>query len=249
MTKSSGIGHNLYVAQYDLSGDVGAVNQLAGPRGTVEVTGLTSRAVERRLTMRDGMISFNAFWNTATDQVQDALEGLVRTDRLVTYAALTGSGAVGDVAASLSAKQIDYDPTRGQDGSLVTTTSFQANATGLEWGLALTTGKQSFATGTVSGTSIDFGATDSDFGASAYLHVFSVASGTATFTVQDSDDDSSFAAITGLAFTGATGATSQRLSTALDATIRQYVRVQGTGTHGATVIFVNFVRHLTDQTL
>jgi hypothetical protein len=73
--------------------------------------------------------------------------------------------------------------------------------------------------------------------------VFSVASGTATFTVQDSADDSSFTAVAGLAFTGATGATTQRLQTAAGATIRQYVRVQGTGVHGAAVIALNFCRY------
>jgi hypothetical protein len=107
----------------------------------------------------------------------------------------------------------------------------------------LTTGKQSFSTGTVSGTAIDLGATSTLFGASAYLHVFSVASGTATFTVQDSDDNLTFATITGLAFTAATGATSERLQTAAGATIRQYVRIQGTGVHGAAVVAVNFVRY------
>jgi hypothetical protein len=107
----------------------------------------------------------------------------------------------------------------------------------------LTTGKQSFSTGTVSGTSINLGAVSTLFGAAAYLHVISVASGTATFTVQDSDDDLSFTPVTGLAFTGATGATTQRLQTAAGATIRQYVRIQGTGVHGAAVVFVNFVRY------
>jgi hypothetical protein len=114
---------------------------------------------------------------------------------------------------------------------------------GLEWGEMLTTGKQSFATGTVNGTAIDLGSASTLFGAAAYLHVFSVASGTATFAVQDSTDNVTFNNITGLAFTGATGATTQRLQTASGATVLRYVRVQGTGVHGAAVIALNFIRY------
>ena len=113
-----------------------------------------------------------------------------------------GTPALDSPMASMVAKQVDYASIIGADGSLGATVQMLANGYGLEWGELLTVGKQSFATGTVSGTSINFGAVSSAFGAAAYLHVFSVASGTATFTVQDSDDDSSFTAITGLADPG-----------------------------------------------
>ena len=78
-----------------------------------------------------------------------------------------------------------------------------ANGYALEWGALLTTGQQTFATGTVNGASIDRHSIDfttsTAFGASAYLHVICHGSGTATFTVQDSEDDSDWAAVTGMA--------------------------------------------------
>ena len=250
MAKSSGLGDNLYVGEYDLSGDTGSVSSIQTVRGTFETTAISSSAIERIVGRKDGDIAFSAYWNVAASQAHPVLSALPTTDRIVSY--FHGS-TVGEAAASLIGKVITYSPTFGADGSLVATTNAQANGFGLEWSGGgtgdgmLTTGKQSFATGTVSGTSIDYGATSTLFGASAYLHVFSVASGTATFAVQDSANDADFLDVTGLIFTGATGPTSQRLQTAVGATIRRYVRIQGTGVHGAAVIACNFVRYLTSS--
>jgi hypothetical protein len=240
MAKQSGLGSALFVGVYDISGDVGAINSAEISRNALEVTGIDKSALERIVALRDGSMSYAAFWNTTAGQDVPVLQAVARSDVLTTF--MVGS-TVGVAAASMVAKNITFPITRGQDGSLGVVVEAHANGYGLEWGEALTTGLQSFATGTVSGTSINLGAASTAFGAAAYLHVISVASGTATFTVQDSADDSSYSAITGLAFTGATGATTQRLQTAAGATIRQYVRIQGTGVHGAAVVAVNFVRY------
>jgi len=243
MSKSSGLGSNLYVAQYDISGDVGSLSSIETSRATLTVTGIDKSAEERILGRKDGSVAFDSFWNTAAGQSHVALSALPTTDRIVSY--LHGS-TVGEAAASMVAKQITYAPTLGDDGSLVAQTNALANGYGLEWGELLTTGKQSFATGTVSGTSIDLGSTSTLFGAAAYLHVFSVASGTATFTVQDSANDTDFLPVTAMAFAGATGASSERVQGAVSATVRRYVRIQGSGVHGAAVVAVNFVRYLED---
>lgn len=250
MAKESGLGDQLYVAQYDLSGDAGSVSGIETSRAALSTSAINASAEERIVGRRDGSLTFTTFFNTAAGQQHIALSGALTTDRLVSYA---HGSVVGNAAASMTAKQITYAPTLGDDGSLVVTTNALANGTGLEWSGGgtgdgmLTTGKQSFATGTVNGTSIDFGATSTLFGAAAYLHVFSVASGTAVFAVQDSADDSNFTDIAGMIFTGATGATQQRLQGAVGATVRRYVRIQGTGTHGAAVIFCNFIRYLTSS--
>jgi hypothetical protein len=246
VSKQSGIGANLYIAQYDLSGDVGAVTNIEPSRAVLPYSAINQPAEDRTLGRRDGAMSFAGFWNTAAGQAHPVLSALPRTD--VIASCFIGS-TVGSAAASMVAKQTNYAEALGEDGSLAITVDLVANGYGLEWSGGdtgdgmLTTGKQSFGTGTVSGASIDLGDTDTAFGAAAYLHVFSVASGTATFHVQDSDDDETFADITGLVFTAATGATSQRLQTAAGATIRQYVRIQGTGVHGAAVIACNFIRY------
>ena len=251
MAKQTGLGANLFLGSYDLSGDVGAVDTIAAPRGSLDITGINKAAAERILTHRNGMLGFTGFWNATASQIVDALNNMPTTDLLATVAipATFGAFAVGDVAASVNGKQIGLDSSSGQDGSLGVSTQVAANGYPLEWGQLLTVGLETFATGTVSGTSIDFGDTSTLFGAAAYLHVISHGSGTATFTIQDSADNSSFAAVTGMAFTNVTAATSERIQGTTSATVRRYVRVQKTGVSTATVAVINFVRYLTSQAI
>jgi len=250
MAKESGLGDSLFVAQYDLSGDIGQVTNVNCPRATFGVSSIQDLAEARILGRKDGSIGFTSYWNVVAGQAHPVLSALPTTDRIVSY--FHGS-TVGGAAASMTAKQLDYAPQFGADGSLVVTNSMVANGYGLEWSGGatgdgmLTTGKQTFATGAVNGTSIDLGTTSTLFGAAAYLHVFSIASGTAQFTVQDSANNSTFVDIAGMAFTPVTTATSERVQGAVSATVRQYVRIQGSGTHGNAVIAVNFIRYLTSS--
>ena len=241
--KLTAIGSNCYIGSADLSGDVGALTGLEAMLGTFGVTALNESAMERIAGRRDGRVGFAAFFNNDAGQSHLTFSGLPRTD--IEASVVIGTPALGSPVASMLAKQVNYALNVGNDGALAASVNLQANGYGLEWGELLTSGKQSFATGTVNGSSIDLGAVSTLFGAAAYLHVFSVASGTAVFKVQDSADDASFSDVTGLTFTGATGATVQRLQTGLAATIRRYVRLQGSGTHGAAVVAVNFVRYTT----
>lgn len=239
--KLSALGSNCYVGSADVSGDVGAVTGLDTTLAPIVVTALNVSAPELIGGRRDGSATFAAFFNNDSGQSHLTFSALPTTDVLASI--VVGTPALDSAVASMLAKQMNYALTVGEDGSLGASIELQANQYGLEWGELLTVGKQSFGTGTVAGTALDLGSASSAFGCAVYLHVFSVASGTAVFKVQDSDDNLSFLDVTGLTFTGATGATTQRLQTALDATIRQYVRIVGTGTHGAAVIAANFVRY------
>jgi hypothetical protein len=143
-------------------------------------------------------------------------------------------------------KQMNYDAARGADGGLAFTVQALANGTALEWGDSLTTGKQTFAS-SGNGTSIDYTAVSTAFGAVGYLQVFSVASGTATVAIQDSANNSTFADVTGLVFAAATARTQERLATAVGATIRRYVRVNLTGTFTNAVIAVGVLKFASTQ--
>ncbi|MDX3643099.1 hypothetical protein P1P70_27595, partial [Streptomyces sp. MB09-02B] len=81
------------------------------------------------------------------------------TDRHMLWA--TGT-TLGDPAACMVGKQIDYNPTRGADGSLTISVSSQANAYGLEWGDLLTAGQRT-DTGAANGTAAEFGYDGEDF--------------------------------------------------------------------------------------
>src|SRR3990167_3914506 len=245
--KLTALGSNCYIGSNDVSGDIGAVTGLESLLGTFNVTALNASAMERIAGRTDGVMNFAAFFNDDAGQSHAAFSALPTTD--IQASVVIGTPALGSPMASMTAKQIKYGLNVDNAGTLGVAIDMQANGHGLEWGEMLTAGKQSFATGTVNGSSIDLGDTETLFGAAAYLHVFSVASGTAVFTVQDSANDTDFLAVTGMAFAGATGATSERVQGAVSATVRQYVRIQGTGVHGAAVVAVNFVRYLEDPSV
>lgn len=77
-------------------------------------------------------------------------------------------------------------------------------------------------------------------GWTAHLHVSAVSGGSWVVKIQDAAVSNTYSDVTGGAFTAATGATSQRLTSASGATLRRYVRYVATrtgGTAGDTITF------------
>lgn len=241
MTKQSGLGDQFWVDGYDLSGDIGSLSSIHGGPAALELTGINKKAFERVGGERDGGIEFSSWFNDAVAQAFPVLSALPTADRVATYC--RGAG-IGSPAACLVGKQINYDPNRGQDGSLVIGSSAQANAYGLEWGEQLTAGIRTDTTGT-NGTAFDFGATSTAFGGQAYLQVFAVTGTSVTVKLQDSADNSTFADLTGGAFTAKTALGSQRIALGSTATVRRYVRAVSSGTFTNAQFGVVFVRNLT----
>lgn len=62
MAKSSGLGDNFYIGGYDLSGDIGSVDQISTPVATFDVTAIKDIAAERIYGRRDGQLSFTSFF-------------------------------------------------------------------------------------------------------------------------------------------------------------------------------------------
>lgn len=242
MSKSSGLGDNLYVSGYDLSGDVGSLSRIAGGPNPSEVTGIDKSAMERIGLLRDGGIEWSGWFNDAALHEHVVLRTLPTADRIVSYHRGT---TLGNPAAALIGKQINYDPTRGADGSLSFSVQALPNGYGLEWGRQLTAGQIQHAGETV-GDSIDIGA-EYTFGLQAYLHVFAFNGTDCTLTIQESSDDGSadaFTDVTGGAFTVVTSAPfSERIATANDQTIEQYLLINSTGTFTtidfAVIVVVN----------
>lgn len=252
MAKQSGLGDNFYVDQYDLSGDVGSLGGIATPLTTQEDTGINKFAVERLGLLHDGTISYNAFFNpdatVGAEGAHAALKTLPTADRLVTYCRGTTQGSP---AASLISKQINYDGSRGTDGSFTFGINAQGNSPvgaldGLAWGVLLTAGKRTDTTATSPATGLDLASSPASFsfGWSAYLHVFAFTGTSVTITLQDSADSSAFTSLTGGAFGVVSARGAQRLGSAsTTATVRRYVRVITTGTFSNAVFAVNFVRY------
>ncbi len=241
MPKQSGLGDQLYVAGYDLSGDIGSLGAIGGGNSPLDLTGIDKSAFERLGGLRDGRVEFSAFFNPATDRAHPRLKLLPTTDVLISY--LRGT-ALGGQAASIVAKQANYDPTRGNDGSLTFAVQALANGYGLDWGRTLTAGKRTDTTAT-NGASVDHTDVTTAFGWQAFLHVFAFTGTSVTVTLQDSADDSAWANLAGGAFTAASGITSQRLEGGRTATVRRYLRAITSGTFSNAVFAVVFTRNLT----
>lgn len=244
MAKTSGLGDGLHIAGFDASGDIQALSNIGGGPALLDVTGINKSAHERIGGLRDGRIEMTTFFNhvQAGTGTHEKLSALPRTDVILTYCRGT---LLGNPAASLVGKQVNYDPTRGNDGMLTFAVSAQANGFGIEWGQQLTAGVRTDSAAT-NGTGIDTTASAS-FGAQAYLQVFSPFTGTdATVKIQDSADNVSFTDVAGMAFTQITSApTAQRIATSNTATIRRYVRAVTVTTGGFTALSfaVNFVKN------
>lgn len=243
MAKTSGLGDNLYIAGYNASGDIQALGGISGGPALLNLTGIDKSAYERIGGLRSGQFEMTTFFNSdpLNGGTHEKLAALPRTDVIMTYCRGT---QLGDPAASLVAKQTNYDPTRADDGMLTFGVSAQSNGYGIEWGRQLTAGIRT-DTAATNGASVDTTAS-ADFGAQAYLQVFSFVGTDATVKLQDSADNVTFTDVAGLAFTQITaGPTSERIAVANTATIRRYVRAITVTTGGFTSLSfaVNLIKN------
>jgi hypothetical protein len=231
--KSSGLGDNLYVQGFDASGDIQALGSIGGGPALLNFTAIDKSAYERQGGERSGQIEFTAFHNhvAITGGTHEKLAALPRTDVILTYCRGTTLGAD---AASLVGKQVNYDPTRADDGMLTFGVSAQSNGYGIEWGNQLTAGIRT-DTAATNGTGIDTTASAS-FGGQAYLQAFSFSGTDVTVKIQDSADNSTFADVAGFAFTQITGGTpsAERIALGNTATLRRYLRAVTVTTGGFT---------------
>jgi len=298
--KVSGLGDNLYVGGYDLSGDVGELSKISGSVALLDVTPINVKAYARIGGLRDGQITYKSFFNPSAGQEHTVLSALPTADQHMMYCRGT---TLGNPAACMVEKQLEYNPTRDNKGMLTFAIQADANAFGLEWGNLLTAGLRTDTAATngtgvdsagglvtpsvpasgapvtntssipvtvvisggtmtavvINGVTVGTGAGTytlpagqsitltytvaptwtwtavTAFGAQAYLQVTAFTGTDVTVKIQDSADNSSFADVTGLAFTATTAAhTTQRIATANNATIRRYLRVATTTSGGFT---------------
>lgn len=189
MSKDSGLGDQLYVSGYDLSGDVGSLSRIACPRPTLPATGISSSARERLQGLSDGEIAFNTYFNDADDAEHEVLKASAAIEYVMYFRGTT----LGNPAAMLVALQTNYDWARNQDGSLLGTVQALSKGAigasplnkGLEWGTMITAGKITHASATSTTGEVTAQTTA---GYAAQLQIFSLASGTPTITIEDSSD-------------------------------------------------------------
>lgn len=241
MTKQSGLGDYLLIDSSNISGSINTVNRISGGPAALDMTDITQSAYARQGGRRDGSIEFTAYHDiVAVTGAHAILSTLPTSDRQVTY--LRGQG-IGSPAASCIGKQINYDPTRGTDGSLTIAVQVMSNGYGIEWGEQVTAGIRTDTTAT-NGASFDAGAS-SAFGLQAYCHLLAFTGTNVTIKLQDSSDNVSFSDVTGGAFTAFTAVGSQRIETGRALSVARYLRVATTGTFSSATFLVNCARNQT----
>lgn len=242
MAKQAGLGLAFFVDGYDLSGDIGAIKNIQGGPEALLLTGIDKSAPERAGGLRNGQLGYQAWFNKAVGQAHPRLSLLPTTD---VQATLCIGTTLGNAAASIIGKQIDYNPARDAKGNLTLDVNVQANSYGLEWGTQLTAGKRSDTTAT-NGTAADLlTASAGAYGAQFYLHGFSFTGTSCTVKIQDSTDNGGtdpFADVVGGGFTAITGVTAQRIATGL-ISVKRYLRVVTTGTFSQCTFSVMGVRN------
>lgn len=243
MSKQNGLGDRFFIGSVDLSGDTQSLGGISGGCATIDVTGIDKSAFERIGGVRDGKISWVSFFNPALGKAHKTLSPLPSTDVICTY--LRGT-TLGNPSASMVGKQLNYDPTRGNDGALTFAVEAQSNGYGINWGQQLTAGLRTDTAATL-GSSIDTLASAS-FGWQSFLHVTAFTGTDVTVKIQDSADNSSWADLSGAGFTTVTSVGSERkASSSPTATVRRYVRVITTTSAGFTSVsfVVNFIKNET----
>lgn len=245
MAKTAGMGDNCYIGGYDLSGDIGSLSRIGGGPAALDVTAIDKSAPERLGGVRDGGFEFSSWFNPALAHSHPVLSALPTID---VHGAYYRGTAIGNPAASMIAKQTNYDGNRGPDGSFSFAVSMLPNGYGLEWGDQLTAGKRT-DTGATAGTAFDSGAATTNFGLQAYLQVFSFVGTDVTIKLQESSDNAgdAYADVVGGGFTQVTaGPTTQRIATATNLAVERYLKVTTVTTGGFTscVFAVMVVRNL-----
>lgn len=238
MAKQSGLGDNFYVGGYNLSGDTQALGNVGGGPQVIDVTGIDKSGHERIGGLRDGRIEWTSFFNDAAGAAHPALSALPTSDVVCSYFRGT---VLGNSAASLVAKQVNYDGTRAADGQFTFAVNAMANAYGLVWGKMLTAGLKTDTAGT-NGTGVDTTASAS-FGWALAVHCTAFTGTSVTIKVQDSADNATFADVTGATTTAISAAGAQWIvASSTTATVRRYVRYVSSGTFSSATFAVNFMK-------
>lgn len=250
MAKQGGLSSLFFVGGYDLSGDVNSVGKISSPRDILDFTVVKDSGYERQYGLRSGEIDITSFFRGGGDwgPGSGTMTGLVgsagiallpTTDEIATH--FIGQ-ALGNPAVSVNGKQLNYDPTRGTDGSLTLAVTVTGNAYGLEWGEQLTPGLRTDATATTGAAITD--AAGTTYGGQAYFHLTAFTGTSVTIDIQSCTTSGGSYATTGLTSSALTAPGAQRVAVSNTTTINRYLKVVTTGTFTNAVFAVNFVRNL-----
>ena len=235
MAKQTGLGANFYVGGFDVSGDTQDIKNITGGPRLWDVTDITQSGRARLGLQRSGDIAWTSFFDPSVSGEHAALSGLPTAD--VTASVFLNPLLPGSPAASCTAKLVTYETKRTAAGELTVDFAVQSNGFGVEWCDALTGGKRTDSAATV-GPFFDNSAAF-NFGAQAYFQVFAFTGTSAVIDIQHATTSGGAYSSTGLTTSSIVSAPqTQRLATANNVTINQFLKVVTTGTFSNLVFAV-----------
>ena len=242
MAKINGLGVRLYAAGYDLSADINTVSSMSMSQDLLDITALDTSARKRLTGLGDGSIGVNGWFDNAAGQSHAAWTSNSNKLPTADQAVVVGMGTSrGDPGVGILAKQANYDVARTSGSAIATTAAYESTGgSSLEWGVLLTSGKQTDGSATTS-ASVDEGSGASGSAPAGYLQVISLGSGEMTCTVQDSGNGSSWSdKLTFTSVAAASAPTFERVTGS--GSTGRYIRVVTSGTFSALVFVVMMSR-------
>src|SRR5689334_8957182 len=237
--KSTGLGMGLEVNGVSVAGDVNSIGKIGGGPMPIEMTGIDKLGYERFGGLRDGALEWVSYFNPT---LSHPLFAALPTADIIATVRYPG-GTIGTVGAGVVAKQIGYDPKRGNDGSLLVDIKTMSNGSGVEFGLMATAGlRTDGAAG--NGAGLDFGAVigTTAFGLQMYVQLTAFTGTSVTVKLQHSNDDAAgdpYADISGATTVDLTTAPQAvRIATAGNVSVKRWVRVVSVGTFSNAVYTV-----------
>lgn len=242
----SGLGEQFFVDTFDLSGATAGARRISSSMSPLQVPAISDSGMRRIVGLRDGGMDVDTWFDDTA--IHPALSTLPTADRVATWAFGT---ALGSPTASCIGKQIGYDATRAQDGSLALASSVLANRYSLEWGRSLT-GGQVFGNIAVQGSAgsltgyNDEAAAATNFGLQLYVHLMSFTGTSITIAVHDSNDNAAtdpYTLVTGATTAALTTPQAVRVETSATENVKEWLRITTTGTFSQAIFVAAYVRN------
>lgn len=238
MAKTSGLGDLFFIAGVNVSGDINSLANISGGNTPIDMTSINKSAFERQGGQRTGAMDFTCYHNTTAGQIHSVLSALPTADVIATY---YRGATLATPAASINAKQLDYNPKRATNGALTLDVHTLSNSFGLEWGLAGTAGVRTDSAAT-NGSAFDSLAPFGILGVRLYTHLLAFTGTSVTIKLQESNDIvgvDPFADVAGATTGALTVAGASRVTTASGT--KAFLRVVTTGTFSNAQFVVNVV--------
>ncbi len=176
----------------------------------------------------------------ARGTAHNALSALPSADVIGSY---FQGATLGNIAASMTAKQINYDPTRDASANINLKCDLQANGFGLEWGKQITAGLRT-DNGPTTGAFFDSGTIGGAWGCQAYMHLIQLVGTNVQVTITHATTSGgSYTTLADFGSQTAIGGFRQVVSNTTQ--VNQFLKVVSAGTFTSAVFAINFIKNQT----